>query len=289
MTAATSRPALPPELYFVASAVSLYLGASIAVDLFDEMPAGAVALVRVASAAAILMVWRRPWRRSWTRHQLIAASTFGVATAGMNLTFYLAAARIDLGASVAVEFIGPVAVAALGTRSRRNAVALMLAVGGVVVMSTFAGDAERVGIAFALLAGALWGAYIVLGRRVALGGGGIDGIGIGMVVGAVAILPFGAGGLSPVTDRPWLLVAAACVGLLSNVIPYSLDQLTMARLPRERFALLLALLPVTATLMGWLLLDQTPSGRQSVGIALIVAGIGVRDRRDERTPVNTPG
>ena len=207
----------------------------------------------------------------------------------MNLTFYLAAARIDLGASVAVEFIGPVAVAALGTRSRRNAVALMLAVGGVVVMSTFAGDAERVGIAFALLAGALWGAYIVLGRRVALGGGGIDGIGIGMVVGAVAILPFGAGGLSPVTDRPWLLVAAACVGLLSNVIPYSLDQLTMARLPRERFALLLALLPVTATLMGWLLLDQTPSGRQSVGIALIVAGIGVRDRRDERTPVNTPG
>ena len=207
----------------------------------------------------------------------------------MNLTFYLAAARIDLGASVAVEFIGPVAVAALGTRSRRNAVALMLAVGGVVVMSTFAGDAERVGIAFALLAGALWGAYIVLGRRVALGGGGIDGIGIGMVVGAVAILPFGAGGLSPVTDRPWLLVAAACVGLLSNVIPYSLDQLTMARLPRERFALLLALLPVTATLMGWLLLDQTPSGRQSVGIALIVAGIGVRDRRDERTPVDTPG
>lgn len=289
MTADTSRPALPPELYFVASAVSLYLGASIAVDLFDEMPAGAVALVRVASAAAILMVWRRPWRRSWTRHQLIAASTFGVATAGMNLTFYLAAARIDLGASVAVEFIGPVAVAALGTRSRRNAVALMLAVGGVVVMSTFAGDAERVGIAFALLAGALWGAYIVLGRRVALGGGGIDGIGIGMVVGAVAILPFGAGGLSPVTDRPWLLVAAACVGLLSNVIPYSLDQLTMARLPRERFALLLALLPVTATLMGWLLLDQTPSGRQSVGIALIVAGIGVRDRRDERTPVDTPG
>jgi len=289
LTADTSRPALPPELYFVASAVSLYLGASIAVDLFDEMPAGAVALVRVASAAAILMVWRRPWRRSWTRHQLIAASTFGVATAGMNLTFYLAAARIDLGASVAVEFIGPVAVAALGTRSRRNAVALMLAVGGVVVMSTFAGDAERVGIAFALLAGALWGAYIVLGRRVALGGGGIDGIGIGMVVGAVAILPFGAGGLSPVTDRPWLLVAAACVGLLSNVIPYSLDQLTMARLPRERFALLLALLPVTATLMGWLLLDQTPSGRQSVGIALIVAGIGVRDRRDERTPVNTPG
>jgi inner membrane transporter RhtA len=276
-----SRPALRPELYFVTSAVSLYLGAAIAVSLFDRMPPGAVALTRVLAAAVILLAWRRPWNRSWTPAQVREAAAFGIATAAMNLVFYLAADRIDLGAGVAIEFIGPVAVAAIGARTPRNAGALGLAVAGVVLMTTFATGGERAGIGFALLAGSLWGAYIVLGRRVAVGGGGIDGLGLGMLLGALAITPFGIGGFGPVTDNWWLIVAGASVGLLSNVIPYSLDQLVMSWLPRERFALLLALLPATATLMGLLLLDQVPSAREAVGIALIVAGIGLRDRSGE--------
>jgi inner membrane transporter RhtA len=281
VTDADERPALRPEIYFITSAVSLYLGASIAVSLFDRMPPGAVALTRVFAAALILLVWRRPWRRSWSSAQVGAVAAFGVATAAMNLSFYLAADRIDLGAGVAIEFIGPVAVAAIGTRSGRNAGALALAVSGIILMTTFATDSERAGIAFALLAGSLWGAYIVLGRRVALGGGGIDGLGVGMAIGAVAITPFGIGGFGPVTDNWWLLAAGASVGLLSNVVPYSLDQIVMSRLPRERFALLLALLPATATLMGMLLLDQFPSTREAIGIGLIVAAIGVRDRSGE--------
>lgn len=276
------RDSAPAELYFIASAVSLYLGASIAVSLFDEMPPGAVALLRVASACVFLVGWRKPWRRSWTRTQVIAAASFGVATAGMNLTFYMAADRIDLGAGVAIEFIGPVAVAALGARTPRNLAALALAVSGILVMTSFATGDERTGIALALVAGVLWGSYIILGRRVAIGGGGIDGLGIGMAFGAVAIIPFGVGGLGPIGDRPLLLLAAASVGLFSNLVPYSLDQITMARLPRDRFALLLALLPATAVLMGWLLLDQTPSGREAIGIALIVTAIGARERAGER-------
>ncbi len=281
MTTPVERNQLPAEAFFITSAISLYLGAAIAVSLFDRLPPGAVALNRVAAAGAIFIVWRRPWNRRWSRSQLVAAAAFGVVTAGMNLSFYLAADRIDLGAGVAIEFIGPVAVAALGTRSRRNASALGLAVAGVLLMSTFATGSERTGIGFALLAGLLWGAYIVLGRRVAIGGGGIDGLGIGMVFGAVAIIPFGAGGFGDVADSPWLLLAGASVGLFSNVIPYSLDQVVMTRLPRERFALLLALLPATATLMGLVLLGQVPAPREAVGIALIVAGIGVRDRSGE--------
>jgi inner membrane transporter RhtA len=281
VTTPVERNQLPAEAFFITSAISLYLGAAIAVSLFDRLPPGAVALNRVAAAGVIFIVWRRPWNRRWSRSQLVAAASFGVVTAGMNLTFYLAADRIDLGAGVAIEFIGPVAVAALGTRSRRNAGALGLAVAGVLLMSTFATGSERTGIGFALLAGLLWGAYIVLGRRVAIGGGGIDGLGIGMVFGAVAIIPFGAGGFGDVADSPWLLLAGASVGLFSNVIPYSLDQVVMTRLPRERFALLLALLPATATLMGLVLLGQVPAPREAVGIALIVAGIGVRDRSGE--------
>lgn len=281
MTTPVERNQLPAEAFFITSAISLYLGAAIAVSLFDRLPPGAVALNRVAAAGVIFIVWRRPWNRRWSRSQLVAAAAFGVVTAGMNLSFYLAADRIDLGAGVAIEFIGPVAVAALGTRSRRNASALGLAVAGVLLMSTFATGSERTGIGFALLAGLLWGAYIVLGRRVAIGGGGIDGLGIGMVFGAVAIIPFGAGGFGDVADSPWLLLAGASVGLFSNVIPYSLDQVVMTRLPRERFALLLALLPATATLMGLVLLGQVPAPREAVGIALIVAGIGVRDRSGE--------
>lgn len=281
MTTPVERNQLPAEAFFITSAISLYLGAAIAVSLFDRLPPGAVALNRVAAAGVIFIVWRRPWNRRWSRSQLVAAASFGVVTAGMNLSFYLAADRIDLGAGVAIEFIGPVAVAALGTRSRRNAGALGLAVAGVLLMSTFATGSERTGIGFALLAGSLWGAYIVLGRRVAIGGGGIDGLGIGMVFGAVAIIPFGAGGFGDVADSPWLLLAGASVGLFSNVIPYSLDQVVMTRLPRERFALLLALLPATATLMGLVLLGQVPAPREAVGIALIVAGIGVRDRSGE--------
>ncbi len=281
MTGTEPRPAVPPELYFITSAVSLYLGASIAVSLFDRMPPGAVALTRVLAAAVILLAWRRPWTRSWTSAQVGEAAAFGVATASMNLVFYLAADRIDLGAGVAIEFIGPVAVAALGARTRRNAGALGLAVAGVLLMSTFATGAELTGIAFALLAGTLWGAYIVLGRRVAVGGGGIDGLGLGMLFGALAIAPFGLGGFGPVTDNWWLVAAGASVGLLSNVVPYSLDQLVMSWLPRERFALLLALLPATATLMGVLLLDQVPSTRDALGIALIVAAIGLRERSGE--------
>lgn len=288
MTVASGRrDHAPPELFFISSALSLYVGASIAVTLFDRMPPGAVALIRVAAAAVILLGWRRPWRRTWTAAEYRAAALFGVATAAMNLTFYLAADRIDLGAGVAIEFIGPVVVAAIGTRTRRNIVALALAAAGIVVMSTFATGVERTGIAFAIAAGAFWGLYIVLGRRVAVAGSGIDGLGAGLAVGALVIAPFGVGGLGPIADEPWLLAAGVCVGLLSGAIPYSLDQIVMTRIPRERFALLLALLPATATLVGLVLLGQVPSVRELLGIALIVTAIGLRDRTGERTTTPT--
>lgn len=270
-----------PEALFIVGAVSQYLGAAIAVTLFDEIDARGVAWLRVVGAAALLVAWRRPWRRRWTRHQLALAAAFGTVLTGMNLSFYLAIDRLDLGTAVAIEFLGPIAVAAVGTRTRRSATSLGLAAAGVVLLAEVQAEGSATGVALALTAAALWAGYIVLGSLVARSGTSVDGLGLGMVVGAAVIAPFCVGAVVPVADRPGLLVLGLATGLLSSVIPYALDQVVLARLHPSRFALLLALLPVTATVVGVVFLGQVPSVAEAAGIALVVLAIASRERSGE--------
>lgn len=274
-----------PEALFVVSAVSQYLGAAIAIGLFDELTAGGVAWVRVLAAAAMIIVVRRAWRRKWTRSELAWSCAFGVVLAAMNLAFYLAIDELPLGNAVAIEFIGPIAVAALGTRTVRNGVALAMTVAGILLLAEVTPDATGRGLALILAAGALWGGYIMLGHRVARSGVSLDGLGVGMAAGAIAITPFGLGSVDPGIDAPHLLLLAALTGLLSNALPYGIDQIVLARLPRERFALLLALLPVTATIIGLVTLGQTPTWPEVAGIAVIIAALTL-SRRDR--PVGEP-
>lgn len=274
-----------PEALFVVSAVSQYLGAAIAVGLFDELTAGGVAWVRVLAAAAMIIVVRRAWRRKWTRSELVWSCAFGVVLAAMNLTFYLAIDELPLGNAVAIEFIGPIAVAALGTRTVRNGAALAMTVAGILLLAEVTPDATGRGLALILAAGALWGGYIMLGHRVARSGVSLDGLGVGMAAGAIAITPFGLGSIDPAIGAPHLLLLAALTGLLSNALPYGIDQIVLARLPRERFALLLALLPVTATIIGLVTLGQTPTWPEVAGIAVIIAALTL-SRRDR--PVGEP-
>ena len=131
---------------------------------------------------------------------------------------------------------------------------------------------------FALAAGAAWAAYIVLGHRVARTGAAVDGLGLGMLVGAAAIAVVGAGHLGPAADRPALLLLALSTGLFSNAIPYAIDQVVLRRIDQYRFALLQAMLPVSATLIGLVALSQTPTGGEYAGIALVVAALAIRDR-----------
>jgi inner membrane transporter RhtA len=276
----------PPEALFLFGAVSQYIGAAIAVSLFDEIAAPGVALLRVGGAGLMLIAIRRPWRRAWTRTDLALAAAFGSVLALMNLMIYLAIAELPLGNAVAIEFTGPIAVAALGTRTRRNAAALVLAVAGVGVLAEVQPEGSAAGIIFALFAGAMWAAYIVLGHRVARVGAAQDGLGVGTVVGALVILPFGVGHLAPAIDMPSLLLLAAATGLLSNVIPYSLDQIVMQRISRGRFALLQAMLPVTASIIGLVALDQRPSVAEGFGMALVIAAIAIRSRDVEPTGHN---
>ncbi len=256
------------------------MGAVIAVSLFDQVEPRTVAWFRVIGAAIALVAVSRPWRERWSRSDLLAAAAFGIATALMNLFFYLAIDRIDLGKAVTIEFIGPIAVAAVATRSARNAVALLFAVAGVVVLGGGEIEGNAVGLLFIGLASAMWALYIVIGSRVARLDRGVAGLGIGLAIGALAIAPVGAPGSADVWTSARLLALCLLVGVFSNAIGYGIDQFTMRRIPIRRFSLLLALLPVTAAFIGWLVLDQRPSTIEMIGIALVLVGVMVQEREE---------
>lgn len=265
--------------------------------LFDEVEPQTVAWFRLIGAGIALLTvsrcWRRSWRRDWTKPQLVAAGLFGIATALMNTFFYLAIDRVDLGKAVTIEFIGPITVAAVATRSVRNAVALAFAIGGVVVLGQGEIDGNAIGMLFILLASTMWAAYIVIGSKVARIDRGVAGLGIGLAIGALAITPIGAPWSGPVWASPRLLALCLLVGVFSNAIGYGIDQFVMRRIPIRRFSVLLALLPVTALFVGWVALDQHPSGIELLGVALVLVGVATQEReqldRVERTVLTEPG
>ena len=275
-----SQPVAPEPLFMV-GAVSQYLGAAVAVHLFDEIAPAGVALVRVLGAAVMIILLRRSWQRRWKASDLAWASAFGMALAAMNLSIYLSIDELPLGNAVAIEFTGPILVAAAFTRTLRSGAALLLAAGGVVVLAGVEAEGTMRGVGFALLAGMFWAGYIVLGHRVARGPAAVDGLGLGMLVGAAAISGFGATEVGTALDSPAVLVLALATGLLSNVIPYWIDQLVMKRITQHRFALLQALLPVTAVLVGLVALFQVPSPQELGGIALVIIAIALSQTRAE--------
>ena len=274
---------VPPEPLFILGSTSQFVGQALAVNLFDDLAPGGVALLRVFGAALMIVVLRRSWKRRWTRAELGWASVFGIVVAAMNLSIYYSVEVVPLGNAVSIEFLGPVAVAAFGTRTPRSAVALLLAVAGVVVLAGVETGGTLRGVWFALLAGSFWAGYIILGHRVARGAAWVDGLGVGMLAGALVISPFGIPHMPTAVTQPTLLGLGFLVGLLSNVVPYGLDQWVMRRLNRHRFALLQALAPVTAAVVGFIMLSQEPSPREMIGIGLVIVAIFL-SRSTDRTP-----
>jgi inner membrane transporter RhtA len=277
-----------PEALFVLSAVSQYLGAAIAVSVFDDVEPQTVAWFRVIGAALAVLAVARGVHRGWTRRQLVGAAIFGVATALMNTFFYLAIDRIDLGKGVAIEFLGPIAVAAVMTRTSRNAAALLLAVGGVATLGGVEVGDNVLGLVFVLAASAMWAAYIVAGSRIAQLGRGLAPLAMGLAIGALVLTPIGAPWSGPVWASPTLLVLCLLTGVFSNAIGYGIDQFVLRRIPIRRFSLLLALLPVTALVVGWVALDQRPSIVDLVGISLVLIGVALQER-DEIVAIAEPG
>jgi len=276
-----------PEALFAIAGISQYTGAVVAVNLFEDVRPATVAWFRVSSAACLLIAlsWRQV-RAHWTRAELRSAAFFGIATAFMNLCFYLALDRLALGKSVVIEFIGPIAVAAAYTRSGRNSAALALAAIGVATLSGVELGGEPWGIVFIFAASALWAVYIILGRRVAHLDRGMAGLGVGLAIGSLAILPFGVAGSGEVFSDGRLLLMCVAVGALSSAIGYGIDQVVLRRIPVRRFAVLLALLPVSAMILGYVALDQTPSALDLLGAALVIAGVLIQEREELSQPLD---
>jgi inner membrane transporter RhtA len=271
----------------VVSAVFHYLGPSFAVLLFAQVSVLGVAWLRIVTAAVVFAAWRRPWRLAsrLDRRELRVLAGLGAVLAAMNSVFYLAVDRLPLSTVGAIEFLGTVLLAALGVRTRRNAAALALTTAGVAVITEIRIAGHPLGFAFAFANCALFMIYVMLGHKIAntedgRGGGrtpmsGIDRLGASMLIAAVVVSPIGLGGALAAFPHPLLLLAGVGVGVCSSVIPYVTDQLAMARLPRATFALMLALLPVFATIIGAVVLGQIPTPQDLVGIALVVVGVAV--------------
>jgi inner membrane transporter RhtA len=276
---------IPPHAYFVVSAIFHYLGPSFAVLLFARIEPLGVAWLRIASAAAVFAIWRRPWRyfSELSRADRCTVVGLGVVLAAMNTLFYLAIKVLPLSTVGAIEFLGPIVLAAIGARSRRNILALIVAVGGVAILTDARIGGAFVGYLLAFGNCALFTLYIVLGHRMS-GRGGIDRLGLAMLVAAAVALPFGLQQAAPAFHDGWLLAAAIGVGVSSSVIPYVTDQLAMARLPRATFAILLSILPATATVIGFLILKQVPTAPELLGIGLVIVGVGLH-RAKETLPV----
>jgi inner membrane transporter RhtA len=272
---------MPPQLYFVGSALFHYLGPSFAVLLFARLPVLGVAWLRIVSAAVVFAVWRRPWRAIAQRDVL----ALGVVLAVMNVCFYTAIDRLPLGTVAAIEFLPVIALAAAGMRSARNLAALAVAVAGVWLLTDVRIAGEPLGVAFAFLNAGLFALYIVLAHRVAAAGHGLDGLAGAMLVATVVATPIGGWAAVPALRDPVVLLAGVGVGVSSSVIPYVCDQLAMARLPRATYALMVSLLPATATVVGIVVLAQVPSAAEIAGVVLVVTGVALhRDASAQPAP-----
>jgi inner membrane transporter RhtA len=270
---------VPPQAYFVGSAIFHYLGPSFAVLLFARVDVLGVAWLRIASAAVVFAVWRRPWRKfaALDRQGQVLIVGLGAVFAAMNACFYVSIDRLPLATVAAIEFIGPIALAVIGARTARNLSAVAAAALGVYLLTHVRVGGETVGVAFAFANAALFTAYIVLAHRVARRSsmGGVDGLAAAMMFALVFVSPIGLTDAAHALGDPVAIAAGIGVGLSSSVIPYVFDQLAMARLARATYALFVALLPATATVVGVVVLRQLPTAVDLAGIALVMAGVAL--------------
>jgi inner membrane transporter RhtA len=279
---------VPPHVFFFVSTVFHYLGPSFAVLLFAHVSVQGVAWLRIASAALVFALWRRPWRAiralSWEQRRTLLA--FGVVLGLMNVSFYQAIARLPLSTVGAIEFIGPIVLAAFGVRTPRNVLALVLAAAGGWVLTDVRLSGEPLGYLFAFVNCALFMLYVVLGHRIAQDRAisGIDTLAMAMIIALVTVSPIGIGDALAAFQQPLLILAGVGVGVCSSVIPYVCDQLAMARLSRATFALLLALLPASATVIGILVLRQIPTAAEVCGILLVAGGVVLHTERTVQKP-----
>jgi inner membrane transporter RhtA len=282
--------AVPAPLLVLGAVASVQSGAAVATRLFPAVGPGGTVLLRLGLSALLLLAVARPRLRGRRHGDLGLAVAFGVVLAGMNATFYEALDRIPLGIAVTLEFVGPLTVALVGSRRRRDLVWVGMAATGVVLLSSGGGDLDPVGVLFALVAGAFWGGYILLSQRVGAVFPGASGLAIALTIGTVVVLPIGiAQGGAQLLDGSVLLRGLA-VALLSSAVPYSLELFALRRLRASVFGVLMSLEPAVAALSGLVFIGQHLSVEEWAAVACVmVASIGVTRGADRGDQPVEPG
>jgi inner membrane transporter RhtA len=273
--ARASMQATPPPVLVLLSMTSVQVGAALAKSLFSSIgPAGAVFL-RVGLGALILFILWRPKLHSYTWREYRWVLLFGAVMAAMNFSFYQSLDRIPLAVAVTVEFVGPLAIALLGSRRLIDLLWVALAGAGIVLLAPtglFGGIAlDPVGVGLALLAGVFWGGYILLSAQVGQSFSGVAGLALALIVAAVILLPVGVLGAGSLLLNGHFLLIGAVVAVLSSVLPYSLELEALRRLPAQVFSVMMSLEPGIAALVGLLLLHEQLELRAAVAIALVIA------------------
>ena len=278
----------PSPALVLGAIASVQFGSAIAATLFAQIgPAGAVSLRLLFGTVILLALWRPRLRlRTYTRHQLALACVFGLVLGFMNLSFYSALHRIPLGIAVTLEFVGPLTVAVAGSRRPIDLLWVAIAAAGIIALTQ--GDTNHLnplGVGFALLAGALWGTYIIVNARIGQAFEGGTGLALAMCVASIVILPLGiAQGGSQLLD-PRSLALGAAIGVLSSAIPYSFEVEALRRIRPSVFGVLMSIEPAMAALAGFIVLGQGLSARTLLGMALVViASVGAA-RRTREAPI----
>jgi inner membrane transporter RhtA len=267
----------------VGAIASVQFGSAIAATLFAKIGPGGAVFLRLLFGAVIVVALWRPRLQGRSRRDLALAALFGLVLAGMNFSFYTAIHRIPLGIGVTLEFVGPLAVAIFGSRRLIDLVWVALAAGGIVALTHGQTHGlDTLGAGLALLAGCLWGTYILVNARVGRAFERGTGLALALCVSLVVMIPAGAieGGAHLLDARS--LALGAAVGVLSSAIPYSFEIEALRRIAPAVFGVLMSIEPAMGAIAGLIVLGQGLSARAIAGIALVVcASIGASLRTRE--------
>lgn len=247
------------------------VGAAIAVTLFPQVGAVGMVTLRLTFSAVVLLLIFRPSLRGRTRRDWVTVIGFGISLAAMNALFYEALARLPLGTTVTIEVLGPLVLSVVISRRASAWLWAVLAFAGVALFGRGGvADLDPVGVAFALGAGAMWAAYILMSERTGRSFARLDGLAIAMAIGAILVIPFGVVSAGPTLVLPPVLLFGLAVALLSSAIPYALELIALRRLPAATFSILVSGTPALAALAGFVILGQQLEPLDGLAVLLVV-------------------
>lgn len=261
-------PAVPAVLL---SIISVQCGAAIAKGIFPLLGATSTSSLRIILSALILLLFNRPSLRNLTIAQWKAVALYGLALGAMNIVFYMAIARIPLALGVALEFIGPLALALTGSKRLIDFLWVVLAAAGIALIAPWNHNGlNLIGVLLALLAGAFWAAYIILGGRISKIMDGGKAVTIGMIFASALVLPVAISNGLITHLKPWMLLSGLALALLSSAIPFTLEMNALRKIPAKTFSILMSLEPAVAAISGLVFLHEYLSFYEWVAIALII-------------------